>query len=493
MKILYFIIILAGSVSVLFSRPVLFRDVAVNSEKPDKGAYRDFLEFIEKAAAKTKLDKNAEEFSRYLNRSLERFEFSDLYESKYVVKESDHRWSTYSGLNRKEDFLVSLLNIPFDRIPSAAQGDFSAKYTLQERKTSSFSKGVYADSGSYSGSLKLRQNFGKFSAEKIQSIADQLLQVIDIQNMEKLSSPSGNLFANLSGRLDRKILDHLSEDFPKTAKLLGGYFRLEKLFSEYSFQGTNVLRLSIKGQIHLPYIKMDYPELGEYLSGISDLGWIHADILNSSGKKLAEINLDSSRLELFLKVFTDRGAVVPFTGGAGKEELFFKESVQISKLKNIPFFVNISFYGNIYGLRFENPGITAVGSAAVSKGRGELSVQLSQFPRTKVGGGFSYVIPSWLIDLAVPGNMEELIWHFSQVLVHANNEKGTKMYMNLGAEGNFFRLNASADTEFLNNFFVRFALKVWNFKVAPDDEAKEDLKKFIAKIAKTVKEDLARF
>lgn len=475
------------------ARPVLFRDVAVNSEKPDKGAYRDFLEFIEKAAAKTKLDRNAEEFSKYLNRSLERFEFSDLYESKYVVKESDHRWSTYSGLNRKEDFLVSLLNIPFEKIPSAGQGDFSAKYTLQEKKTSSYSKGVYADSGSYSGALKLRQNFGKFSAEKIQNIADQLLQVIEIQNMEKLSSPSGGLFSTLQGKYDRKILDHFSEDFPKTAKLLGGYFKLEKLFSEHSFQGNNVLRISLKGQIHLPYIKMDYPELGEYLSSISDLGWIHMNILNSSGKRLAEIHLDSSRLELFLKLFTDKGSVVPFAGGAGKEELFFKEAVQISKIKNIPFFVNVSFYGNIYGLRFENPGITAVGSAAVSKGRGELSVQLSQFPRTKVGGGFSYVIPSWLIDLAVPGNMEELIWHFSQVLVHANNEKGTKMYMNLGAEGNSYKLNASADTEFLNNFFVRFALKVWNFKVAPDDEAKEDLKKFIARIAKTVKEDLVRF
>ena len=122
----------------------------------------------------------------------------------------------------------------------------------------------------------------------------------------------------------------------------------------------------------------------------------------------------------------------------------------------------------------------------------QVSARLTKISTPQIAGSFYHVVPPWLIDIGMPGNMEELANRFIRVLVAGNYRKGSSFRFIWDAQqpkqGSI--ATVSAETEILDNPFARFAVKVINHRVIPTEGAFLDIKKGHARLCKAWLKDL---
>lgn len=478
---------------ILFSETSTFLKVVKSVEGKDSNSVSDFLNLLVNVASKTKYNQKAEEFHEYLHKSLEKFDFKDLYHSKYMKPSvNGYKSVTYAGIQSKEGFSVDLLDSTFDKIPNKGFGDFGAELSLRKNELSSVATGSYAKSNSYSGDLKLDQNFGVFSHEKGAVLLSSLLSILDLENLEKINNmPTYKTFSNLKSPENRKLLDLLSLELPSVSRFINQYFEADSILKTQSLNSKRVTLFFLKGRINNRYLQNTYPYLAGYLDDITELGSIRIIIYNSSGERILELDLESATLLLYCKFYTIEGKIIPYSTNTRKDELDFSKAFSISKMSLYNFKINISFQANIYGLEFENKEIVVNGVYSNKAGEGNLNFALKEITKTSVSGGFSYLVPTWAINLAIPGNMEELVFHFTKVLVHANQEKGSSLNLSWRKKPTHWIFSIRSESEFVDNFFIRFGLKVFNYKIRPSKEAGEELSRFLVQIFELTRKDIS--
>jgi hypothetical protein len=453
-----------------------FSDAAKKIAGKDREAIIAFLSFLKKVVLLTEYDPKAKEFHDYLEKSVSRFEFSDLYNSKYMKQAaSGEKYLVYSGEYTKKAYRISLLDKEFSEVGISKFGDFATRLSLKKNEFSSVKEGSYSKSNSYTGELKARTVFGKVSHETGLVLMEELLKVVDPQNVEKIAELPTKAYKELKGQDERKLVGILERDFPKFLKYINFYTKATKAAQIISHNGKKITRIDIQGTINKRTVQRDFPYLAEYLEDVLDLGWLHFEIRNTDGAKLLDLHLNSKTLEMKFLCFTTQGKVIPFTVKEKTEILLDTKAIELSKLNNFPFQVKVDFYGNIYGLKFENPEILFHCNFQKKADTGILKAELRSIAPTKVSGGFSYLIPSWLIDIFIPGNMEEIVNHFFQVLVKANDGEGSFISLQWDREKTIWFFHTEARSEFLDNFFIRFGLRVWNHKIWPAESARKNL------------------
>ncbi len=478
---------------ILFSETITFLKVVKSVEGKDVNSVSDFLNLLVNVASKTKYNQKAEEFHEYLNKSLEKFDFKDLYNSKYMKPSANgYKSVTYAGIQSKEGFSVDLLDSTFEKIPIKGFGDFGSELSLRKNELSSVATGSYAKSNSYSGDLKFDQNFGVFSHEKGAVLLSSLLSILDIDNLEKINNlPTSKTFANLKNPENRKLLDLLTLELPSVSQFLNQYFEADSILKTQNINSKQLTLFYLKGRINNRYLQNTYPYLASYLDDIAELGTIRINIYNATGERILELDLESATLLLYCKFYTMGGKIIPYSTNSGKDELNFSKAFSISTLSLYNFKISISFRANIYGLEFENKEILVNGTYSNKAGEGNLVFALKDINKTSVSGGFSYIVPAWAINLAIPGNMEELVFHFTKVLVHANQERGSSMALSWRKKTSHWFFSIRSESEFVDNFFIRFGLKVFNYKIRPSKEAGEELSRFLVQIFELTRKDIS--
>lgn len=110
-------------------------------------------------------------------------------------------------------------------------------------------------------------------------------------------------------------------------------------------------------------------------------------------------------------------------------------------------------------------------------------------PKTRIVGT---TLPKWLVDMNTPDFLTDyLINDFTKVLVHANDGEGTtiKLEWDCSDRGNTI-FHAHAVTEFLDNYIVKFILKVRKFFQRNNEKLAKESKEFRKKIIVAFKNDV---
>ena len=116
-------------------------------------------------------------------------------------------------------------------------------------------------------------------------------------------------------------------------------------------------------------------------------------------------------------------------------------------------------------------------------------------PKVRVHGSAFGVLPTWAIDVVIPGNMEELTRSFFHVVTRGNGGKGmviradTRVSANSGVS--VFDLDGEA--EGLNNFLVRLGFKLARKKLIPPDDAIDDLAHYLRDGHAALTKDIEEF
>lgn len=445
---------------------------------------KQFLGFLRGAAKKVQYDGRALEFHKYIETSLEKFELKKLYQSEFLQKSEDGiHWVAYRGKFSPDGYKIKLEEKRSNSSPFAF-GDFNAEFNLRHNP-----KPLYGGN-SYSGNLDLATHLGPFTHKHALAVLETGLKYLDSQNVRQIDAPVTGIFKKVNHPEARKVLNDLSKSFPDLGKFLNYYFGLDSLLilAENKETGgeSSITKFNFKGSIS-KNLTDDYQELGDYLDSIKYLGWVNVKIENSKGRILAEFRLDSKTPSVSFKFLTKQGKILPYDS---KGVAYPEESFAISSLNHFPFQIRISLEANLYGLLLENPEILLSGVFVNHPDNGSLSFRILKVETFEVSGGFSYVIPTWAINLVIPGNLESIIHEFTETLVHANGDKGTKAALFWNREAGKTTMKTHVESEFLDNFFIRFGLKIWNHKVLPSEEAREDIRNVFIRAVDLILKDI---
>ena len=436
-----------------------------------------FLKYLKSAFAKASYDEKSKEFHEFLESSLERFEMKKLYESKYLLKESDGRhWLSYRGIYSEKGYAIQLFNKPVEKIFSPNFGDFGAEFSLKPVPVEKY-RGT-----TYNAKADILTNFGILNHGHAFKILDSLIGYLDENNLLKLNARKTEFFENITDPNSRKAIDDLMISYPSLGVTLNNYFKVESLFSVDANQKYTIFKF--RGRVG-PKLKLAYPEVGYWLDDLKNLGHVSGKILNTNGDVLCKFYVESKTEEAYLEFLSKDGFVLGTDAKGNPTGSKFR----FNDASNFRFKVVLDMDINVYVIQLDNDLIEVNGNLKQTRTDMSLDLFIAKIERFRVTGGFLYVIPYWAINWVIPSNLEEIIHEFTKTLTEANDGKGSQIALQVSndSSGNF--LKTSLNINILDNFFVRFGLNIWNRRFLPSDDAKEQLRNLSNElIGKLIKE-----
>ncbi len=469
LRFLILFLLISGSLSATFSLKQI-----PDSIGPDgRNISRQFFQFLKTVVIKNKYDGRALGFHKYLDRSLERFELKNLYNSEYMQRDNNgQHFVTYRGRYALDGYKVSLETIRMKEVPIPNFGDFSAEFALKHNPNPTYG------GNSYVGNLDILTHMGPFTHKYGLNAMDSGLHFLDSNNLKSISAPPAPGFRKVKDPEARKAIDDFTASFPALAKFMNYYFGLDSLLKvQHEGKLPGVTAFTFEGNIEQTLMR-DFASLGDYLDDIKYLGFIKIRFTNLQGRSLGEFAIESKTREIRFKFFTQNGKVIPYDT---KGNFYPQDAFTLGSLSEFPFIAKVSVEANLYGLVLENDDIQLLGRFSNTANSGVLNLKLTKIQEFEVSGVFGYFAPSWAINLFIPGNLQSIIHEFTETLVKANDGKGTSIVLRWDRDTSKTLMKTHIETEFLDNFFIRFGLKIWNHRVLPDEDAKDDIRAVLSR------------
>jgi hypothetical protein len=124
----------------------------------------------------------------------------------------------------------------------------------------------------------------------------------------------------------------------------------------------------------------------------------------------------------------------------------------------------------------------------------ELRGQMTHLPNVQVKGAALGFVPTGVIDLFIPGNIQSLVDKALRVACHGNSGKGLELRARYagGASGHA-SLDAGLTIEAVDDFLVKLGVSHFNHYVLPNEDQRADLRRVFADVQRAFSQDLERY
>lgn len=271
------------------------------------------------------------------------------------------------------------------------------------------------------------------------------------------------------GREDLEMVGLFRESFPRIYEHLRELYRTDDVLvydpdSESYQQIHLVLSLRRDAEKHRAVV--------DWLEGLGPLVTGRGDLCDSQGRTLVTIRFSTKDLALTIDAFVSGGKLCPVVDG----KVLVDEAVDLEAVATTDRRDRWGFEADVNGIVTEIKDLVFnVHYENTSQGLRAAMVCDTE-PKVRVHGSAFGVIPTWAIDVVVPGNMEELTRSFFHVVTRGNDGKGivVRADTRVGANGTHL-LDLDMQAEGLNSFLVRMGFKIARRKLIPPDDALDDI------------------
>lgn len=456
-----------------------FRD-AVRSMGPANsgiGVMRELMGVMNTMSEKLTYDAEAQKFFVFMNDALEDFDFGRIYDSAWLKSTNDNfRSVTLNGRNRGDSYTVSLSPAAID---FSALGNARAEYRMR--------KNDIAGDRTYTAQLIFDAGLRQFESQGLARFIEGVLRVYDPDNINKLSVAPSPHFAEITGPA-RRVIDQATADFPAASAMLAKFIELKSFAEVKSTAAGSYTDVTTRGKFRLAALESEYPQLRKFLRDIRNLFVLQVYISDTKGRNVFAFILNAQTEEFFLAFKTRGGKILP-TGKDGQVAL--NEGITFAGPNDHKFYVSTNFFVNVHGLKISTGNIGAYLRYQANTDRMSFFAKVTHMPEGKISGALFGVLPTWLIDMSIPSDLQTLMNKFAQTAFKANNGEGTRAELAWRKRGVLATLHASASTEFLENSFIRIGMKIWVKKFRPNERVQEDIRIFIGRFSRAVLADLA--
>ncbi len=460
------------------ANPVTFKD-SVRSLGPGNSGVplaRDLVTVLHLMSEKLQYDQGATRFFSFMNDALEDFDFARIYESPYMkAGTGGFRSVALVGKNVGSAYQVALGHEAPDY---SALGNARAEYRMRQNDIEG--KRTYTAQLDFDAALK------KFDAQAMAHLFESILRVVDADNLKTLRAPASTLCPEITGAM-RPVVDQAAADLPQAASLFCRYIELKSVGNLRSSGGKNYTEITLRGRFRMNALEADFPRLKKFLKEIRNLFVLQVYTSDTQGRSLSSFVINAQTEEFYLAFNTRDGKILPMN----KDQTpAFADAIAFSGTNDRKFYLAFNLFVNVYGLKINTGNIGAYMRYTTNPETLSFFAKLTHMPQGKVSGALFGVLPTWLIDLSIPSDLQTLMNSFSETLYKANKGEGSRAEIAWKKRSGQALLHASASTEFLENRFIRIGMKIWVKKFRPNEHVQDDIRRFIGSFTRTLLNDL---
>jgi hypothetical protein len=239
-------------------------------------------------------------------------------------------------------------------------------------------------------------------------------------------------------------------------------------------------------------MQVRYPELADYLADLDNLIEVDLRWVDAQNRSFARLHLDSQRLRAQLELFERDGVLVP--SRAGKPALDQPMEVGPGKLH---YRVLASAHLHALGLRVAVRDMQLDFLHDHGPQGMQLRGQMTHIPNVQVKGAALGFVPTGVIDLFIPGNIQSLVDKALRVACHGNSGKGLELraryFGGAGGASDHGTLDGGLTIEAVDDFLVKLGVSHFNHYVLPNEDQRADLRRVFADVQRAFSQDLERY
>jgi hypothetical protein len=453
------------SISCAYDFTDALKDISPNNQGANDGIV--FLKTLRKILVTHKSEPEVSEFLTFWYNSVQKFNFYQLYNSPFLKPlDNGYRAVIFQGYHQMNHFQLALPSETGEKIPVSKLGDFKVSFGLKQNKT------CITGDRSYSGYMDTHIALKQFSYKTLAAMLQGLITVIDPDNLASLSPKESHRFEEIDG-FSRKAINVFDETYPRFQKFVDNYFTLHSAMEQKTYQYIPFTHFKLIVEFDFKNLKKDFPNLVHQLKRLESLFQFKLSFQNKHGNHIMDILVDSHDTFLYLDFYTHQGKVIPFSS---KGNPVFDDAFYPTKVTDYDFDMIVNIFFNIYGIKFRTDHIKIGCNYQSRKKFGKVFFTLNEIPKIHVSGRAYHIVPTWFIDIMIPGNIDQLIDSFCKVLLSANQSEGSYLRLLWDTRNpNEVSLQPHASSEFIDNFFILFGFQIWHEKFKMSDEAASDL------------------
>ena len=216
-----------------------------------------------------------------------------------------------------------------------------------------------------------------------------------------------------------------------------------------------------------------YPAVDDYLDQIGDLVEARIRVTSPAGQWLT-FSLTSGKRQIVLDAWVDdAGHLVPTKNQAPQADRALGASPAAGG-----FTTHIDATMRAYGLVIAFDDFETDWQYR-NDGGGQFSGRLDNLPTTRVTGRAFGILPAGMLDAFMPSDMASYAEQFMQRLADSDDGRGARLAMTLTDRAADNHLTFEGEGDLLDNFFVRFGVKLMNGRVLPNGEQLAGIRRLI--------------
>ena len=281
---------------------------------------------------------------------------------------------------------------------------------------------------------------------------------------------------------DIEVLGVLWEAFPQLGDLLHTVARAEDvavfdLKSDGSYQQA---RLSARLVPELA--EREFPELAEFLADLGPLVSLQARVEDDAGRQWARFGFSTDDLRLTLEGFVGGGRLLPVENGR-----VLLDPPAVSALT-----MRMDLRSSVNGVESHLQGLEMDWLLASGADGAEALGSITRVPTVQVRG---LEFLRWIVDVAIPGNIDELIREFLVTACRGNDGRGITFAASVRQAGAAEPgvVSCEGAIEVLDSALVSLGMRIVGLQLLPDDAVQADLHRLFAAVHRTFVADLDRF
>jgi hypothetical protein len=280
------------------------------------------------------------------------------------------------------------------------------------------------------------------------------------------------------------------ECYPRLYEHLKELYRVDDILIWDPLGNLPYRQIRLVVSIRREVAKETYPDLYEFLDALGPLARGRIDVLDDKGRTLFGLRFNTKDLQVELDAFVKDGMLLPADGG----NVLVGEPVDIRKVTLSKHRVRCSFAADVNGIVTEVRDLDL--DATYRRGARDavdLDLAMSGEPAVSVSGSAFGIVPTWAIDVFIPGNLQELTRAFFRTLAKGNDGRGLRTFVRSRRGQRSTVVELGGEAEGLNNGLIRLGFKIARHKLIPGEAAVKDIARSLRGAQAAFTQDLSAF
>jgi len=223
-------------------------------------------------------------------------------------------------------------------------------------------------------------------------------------------------------------------------------------------------------ELNRPYLEARWPRVATFFARMENLFEASFRLEDSAGRELVRMDVETVGFTARLRAAVTGERLVPL-GPDGTR--CFEAAVDPFLDSGRPRWTG-DVTLRVAGLALHIEGIRLDAEYETHQGLTSFRTTFDTPPEVKVDGALWGVVPVWVVDLLIPGNLEELGGKYFRTLATANGGRGSTAHFIFAPGATSSRVSIRTQAALEDSGFVGFMMRLFGTRLRPNPEARRE-------------------